>query len=97
MAYEKIVFPFKDPQEVLDYTLDWSERLGSDTISTSAWSFAVDPDGALDIDTDSKTSTTTTVWLSGGTLLEVYELTNHIVTAGGREMEQTCKIRVKAK
>ena len=31
-------WPDKDPDEVLDYCLDWSDRLGSsDTISTSTW------------------------------------------------------------
>lgn len=97
MAYSKIVLPFKDPNEVLDYTLDWSERLDSDTIDTSAWSFAVDPDSALVIDSDSETATTTTVWLSGGTIGETYELTNRITTAGSRTMDQTCKIKIKAK
>jgi hypothetical protein len=97
MAYEKIVFPFKDSDEVLDYVLDWSARLGSDTIATSEWALAVDPDYALNIDSEEESATTTTIWLSGGTPGQTYEITNHIVTAGGREMEQTAKIRIKEK
>lgn len=98
MAYAKIVLPFKDPNEVLDYTLDWSDRLVSDTIASSAWSMSPDnPDTVLVIDSDSETTTTTTIWLSAGTLLASYELTNRITTAGGRTMDQTCKIKIKAK
>ena len=97
MAYAKIALPFKDPNEVLDYTLNWAERLVLDTIATSVWSFALDPDNLLIIDSESETTTTTTVWLSGGTVAEVYELTNRITTAGGRTMDQTVKIKIKSK
>lgn len=94
-----LAFPFKDPNEVLDYVLDWSDRLDDDTIETSTWLFAVDPDSVLVIDSDSILSpaTSTQVWLSGGTIGQTYQLTNRITTAAGRTMDQTCKIKVKAK
>lgn len=81
-------WPTKDPDAVLDYEIDWSTWLGSDTISTSAWTV---PAG-LTKDSDTNTTTTATIWLSGGTAGEVYELTNHIVTAGGREQDQTVQL-----
>jgi len=81
----------KDPQAVLDYAIDWSDWLGSDTISTSAWTV---PAG-ITKDSDSNTTTTTTIWLSGGTADTDYELINHIVTAGGREDDRTITIRVR--
>ena len=31
-------WPFKDPDETLDYSVDWSRYLGSATISTVTWS-----------------------------------------------------------
>lgn len=34
----------KDPDEVLDYGLDWTARLVGDTISTSQW---IVPDGIV--------------------------------------------------
>jgi hypothetical protein len=90
-------WPFKDPNEVLDYTVDWTDRLAGDTISSSAWSFAVDPDSLMVMDSNEFTSSTATVWLSGGTAGELYALTNRIVTAAGRTMDQTTNLRVKAK
>jgi hypothetical protein len=35
MAYQ---WPFKDPAETLDYSVDWSRFLGSATIATVVWS-----------------------------------------------------------
>ena len=40
-------WPNKDPDEVLDYTVDWSRVLGSDTISTVSW--FIDVDGVKEV------------------------------------------------
>lgn len=88
-----LTWPPKDPDEVLDYEVDWSARLGADTISASTWTVPV----GITKDSDSKTNTTTAVWLSSGTLLSSYDLVNRIVTAGGRTMDQTVRIKIKAK
>ena len=86
-------WPFKDPDEVLDYQLDWTERLDNDTISTSTW---IVPDG-ITKNSDGKSDTATTIWLSGGVLNSSYVLTNRIVTTGGRTMDQSVKLKIKAK
>ena len=86
-------WPPKDPDEVLDYELDWTDRLAGDTISTSSWTV---PTGITKA-SDTKTTTVTTVWLSGGTIGTKYELTNRIVTAGGRTMDQSVDISIKVK
>ena len=39
MAYK---WPFKDPGETLDYSIDWSRFLGTATISTVVWSVETD-------------------------------------------------------
>lgn len=85
----------KDPNEVKDYELDWSDRLetASDTISTSAWSIVTDSP-TLVIDSSSTTTTVTKVWLSAGTDGTTYDLLNRVVTAGGRTYDQTVKLRV---
>lgn len=90
-------WPAKDPQEILDYDIIWTDRLDTDdTIVTSTW--VVDPsDDALVIDSDENDNTTTKVWLSGGTLGSTYFVTNTIVTAGGRTHELTVKLKIKEK
>jgi len=91
-------FPDKDPDEVLDYQLDWTGALDDgDTIATSAWTIVTAPDVVLEIDSDTSSSSTTTVWLSGGTLGERYALRNRITTTGGRTMDQTVSIRIRTR
>jgi len=84
-----IVF-LKYATSVLDYQIDWSTWLGTDTISTSTWA----ADTGLTVDSESETTTSATVWISGGTVDAVYKLINTIVTAGGRTKEQVIHIQV---
>lgn len=89
-----LTWPPKDPQEVLDYRIDWSARLEEgETISTSTWTV---PAG-ITKDEDENAAATATIWLSGGTLGETYELVNQIVTSDERTMDQTIRLRIKAK
>jgi hypothetical protein len=64
-----LVWPTKDPDEILDCKLDWSARLDGDTINTSTW---IVPTGITKT-SDTKTTSTTTIWLQGGTLGQTYE------------------------
>ena len=74
-------WPAKDPNEVLDYTVDWQGANNpvletAETITTATWTV---PSG-LTKDSESNTNTTATVVLSGGTAGETYEITSNIVT-----------------
>ncbi|WP_042776620.1 hypothetical protein [Sinorhizobium fredii] len=85
----------KDPNEVKDYSLDWSDLLGADTISSSTWT--VSEGSGLVVDSSSNTTTATTVWLSAGTDVTNYSLLNRVVTAGGRTYDQTVRLKVRDK
>ena len=78
----------KDPDATLDYVVDWSAWLGVDTISTSTWTVATGITKVI----DTKTTTTATIWLSGGTAGTSYTVADKIVTAGGRTDERTLTI-----
>jgi len=89
----------KDPDEVKDYGINWSRELAqySDTIQSSSWP---NPPTGITIVTDTFDDTSTTVWLSGGTLGTDYPLTNRIVTTStpeSRILDQTIIIRVRAR
>ena len=82
----------KDPDAVLDYTIDWSDWLASgETISTSTWTI---PTGLTE-DSETETTTTATVWLSGGTEGTSYTITNEIVTSQSRTANRSLYIRVE--
>ncbi len=92
----------KDPDAVVDYTFDWNDGYldaassPPETISTSTW--AVDPTPSpaeLTVSSNSKTDTTATAFLSGGTVGRVYRVTNHVVTSGSRTDERTVMVRVE--
>jgi len=82
----------KDPDAVLDYGFDWSDWLfDGDAIASSEWTV---PEG-LTKDSQSKSDTVTTVWLSGGSVGADYDITNHIATTDGREDDRTMTISVR--
>lgn len=85
----------KDPDDIKDYEIDWTLRMPSDTIVSSAW-FLADGVGLV-IDSNTFTDTVTKVWLSGGTDGITYQLRNRVVTAGGRTYDQTMKLKCKTK
>ena len=80
----------KDPSSALDFKIDWAVPLGADTISTSAWTVTA---GCV-VDSDSITSTTATVIISGGVRGATCEAVNTIVTAAGRTHQRTGVIRI---
>ena len=85
----------QDPDEVLDYTLDWSDWLPNGDVITSAT--ATGEAGLTVGATVSFTTTTTTVWLSGGTAGSEYDVSVHVVTTGGREGDRSITLQIKEK
>lgn len=83
----------KDPEDTDQFSIDWNLDLGADTILTSTW---LTPAG-LTYNSDSHANGITTVTISGGTAGEVYELTNRIVTAGGRQRDRSVIVRVMSR
>ena len=90
MAWE---MPAKDPDDDLDYTINWSTWLGVDTISTSVWDVPI----GLTSHSPSASTTAVTIWLAGGTAGERYYVNNRIVTAAGRAVEDSFAVLIKDK
>jgi hypothetical protein len=88
-------WPKKDPEEVLDYSVDWTARLDGDPITDCTATLLTA--AGVTVDLVSNTATTSTVWLSGGTIGQTALIKFHIVTAAYREMERTISVRIEAK
>lgn len=102
MAFLK--WPDKDPDEVLDYAIDWSERIATDDeITSSTWTILPVTASPLTKASDTFDETSTTIWLSGGLLAVApaaatkYTLTNRVVTDDGRTMDQSVTLRIRAR
>jgi hypothetical protein len=90
----------KDPQERLDYGVDWTAELAGDGIVDSSWTVAAPAAGAgtpVVAEAPSIDGKITRIWLSGGVAGVVYDVTNHIATVQTREFERTLKIAVRQK
>jgi hypothetical protein len=68
-----------------------------ETIATSDWTIVLGV--GLTIDSQSNTTTTTTVWVSDGTAGVTYQLLNRITTnnSPSRHYDQTMKLRCRNK
>ncbi len=92
-----------DPDELVDFSLDWTSRMtDTEHITNSTW-LRVDK-VALQFDLiktdehiDVETARITTIWLRGGTLGRVYKITNHVTTDEGRQMECTMTLTIKSR
>ena len=81
---------YKSPASVFDYTIDWTDELGGDTIVTSVWAV----DAGLTEDSESEATSSTTIFVSGGVAGETYQLVNTI-TSASRTYEQRIAIKVQ--
>lgn len=90
----------KAPTDVDLFEIDWAtddeggEVLSAtDTILTSEWTVETGLTEGSNVIRPS--SRATAVWLSGGTVSEVYEVSNTITTAEGRTLTRVKKLRVQ--
>lgn len=81
----------KDPDALLDYTIDWSSYLSGDTIASVEW---IVPAG-ITMDSQEETDTTATIWLQGGEDKQDYDVVCRVTTVGGRVDDRTIVIRVR--
>lgn len=93
MSYPRVFT--KDPDETVDFSIDWSNLMThlSDTISSSLWTLDTGVTEAVAL--TSNTTTETTVGVTGGAVGNNYDVTNTIVTTGGRTFQQSFTLKVR--
>ncbi|MFV9676703.1 MAG: hypothetical protein ACNYVW_03530 [Methanosarcinales archaeon] len=84
-------FPPKDPDAVLDYAFDWTEWLQASEVITT---HIISIDAGIIKDSDSENAGIVTVWLSGGTDGETYNVACRITTNLGRTDERTAVVEM---
>lgn len=85
-------WPDIDPNEVLDYSHDWSARLDGDII-TGAPECIVES-GVVIVDSTTVNDNIQIVWLSGAEVGPI-KLTLRVTTAGGRTFDEGIKLKGK--
>ena len=101
-------WPDKDPDEQLDYSINWKPALGTDTISSVIWKI-YDADCVLQtwsnsqivngLQLVSRTNTTTvaTIYLGSGTAFTTYKIVCQVTASDATIREQEVRIRVVEK
>lgn len=99
-------WPSKDPDEILDYSIDWSRALGASTIISSAWYV----DDANDVKTaitggavvnniqnvsQTVAGKVTTIFLGLGTNNVEYKFYCAITDSSGRTFERVVRLKIK--
>ena len=82
----------KDPNAILDYTVDWVDYL-TDVTDTIA-SYQVLTTGVT-VASTAQNTTKITAWLSGGIEGEKVQVTYRIVTTGGRTDDRSIYLKIK--
>lgn len=84
----------KPPLATVDFEFDWSAWLNlySDTIINSTWTVV---SGAVTVQSNTFTATSTLVWLTGG-LNGYAHLLNKITTASGRTFPWTLRVKIES-
>lgn len=81
----------KDPDALLDYSVDWSSWLADgETLDTVEW---IVEDGLTNA-ASSATGAVATIWLSGGTVGATYRVTCRVSTSAGRVDDRSFAVRV---
>ena len=98
-------WPDKDPDDQLDYSIDWSGPLASNTISSLVWKI-FDENGTLQTWSDrqtvnglqlisrTNTNTVATLVLGSGTAFTTYKIICRMTASDATIREQEVKIRV---
>lgn len=101
-------WPFKDPDETLDYSVDWSRFLAGETISSVQW-YVLDENGVktaignletvngLTVTGLSRTDTVASVRFSNGNLNETYRVTCAITYNNGLVAERTVQLPIRGR
>ena len=79
------------PTENLDYKVEYKDELGTDTISSNAWTVPADLTNVL----EEIVGTQSVLWLTGGTSGKTHIIVNEMTTSSGRVYKVTFKIKVE--
>lgn len=102
-------WPNKDPDEILDYSIDWSRFLGTAIIADYTW-YVEDADGVktqltnsgplvngIQLVSSTATDTVTTAYIGAGTDNVQYKFTCQITDTNGLVVERSVRLRVRNK
>jgi hypothetical protein len=98
MSSACLQWPDKDPEEVLDYDVDWSLRMAAgELLDTVTWTISPTTTPPLTKDSQSHDDPlqTATIWLSGGLDGTDYQVNCNVVADSGRAYDRRIGLNVR--
>jgi hypothetical protein len=89
-----LIWPSKSPSEVVDYAMDWDDRLGCDSISHATFSVSA---GTVEVESAENDERVSKVRVSGGTEGERAKILCQVTTMDGQQLQDTATFVVKAR
>ncbi len=83
----------KDPDEALDFAVDWSRRLSGDHLA--AVEFIVEEAAGVSLYDGWTTASAAMIWISGGTVGQTAQILCRVTTEGGRTMDQSLRLAIR--
>ena len=98
MTTKTLIFPPKEPDEVLDYQIDATSKIANAADMINSASVAVAPYGAGEMFASQITvaGSFITIWLSGGLPARVYQVRVQVLTTDDRTYEWPIVIQISA-
>lgn len=101
-------WPDKDPDDQLDYSINWTEQLEGDTIDNIVWKIYDENDtlqtwtasqivNGLQYVSSTNTDTVATIYLGSGTVFTTYKIVCRMTASDATIIEQEVRIRVVEK
>ena len=89
-----LIWTAKDPDEVLEYVVDWRHRLGRDTISSVSFTVS---SGDVNIDSSDHGDDYSSAKVSAGTVNTTAKILCAIETVDGQTMQETASLLIRAR
>ena len=81
---------YKDPDEIVNFGIDWADYLGAETITSSGWNVPSDITEIAATFTENQAI----IRIAGGVLGVTYRITNRITTSAEETVDQSIDIEV---
>lgn len=83
----------KDPDAVLDFSVDWTATLApGETLASALW--LIEPEGGLQLVSETGDGNVRSAWVAGGKPGDIVRLTSRLVTSLGRSDDRSFHIRI---
>lgn len=98
MPTYRLVFPEKEPADVLDYQIDATAKIAdmADTISSASVAVAPSGLGEMVASRIAVNGSFITIWLAGGMPARVYQIDVQVMTTGQRTYEWTAVVPINS-